>query len=70
MIVQLSLVPRASHCPVFHCLQYAKAEGGGLVPFIMSDVSVYLGRRRGEGPPLKNKLEALSCSFLPQALEF
>ena len=29
------LVPRASHCPVFECLQYSKREGEGLINFIL-----------------------------------
>ena len=51
-----SLVHRPSHRPVFDCMQ--KLRG--------NDVSVYLGRQRGEGVPhRKNELETLSCSFCP-----
>ena len=43
------LIPRPSHLQVFDCLQYAKMEGEILVHFYhMNDVSVYLGRQRGE----------------------
>ena len=38
----------------------------------MNDISVYLGRQRGEGgvPDQKNELEPLSCSFCPKCCGF
>ena len=49
-----NLVPRPSHRPAFDCLQYAKTEGGrpGII-YHVNDVSVYLGRQRGEGSPVE-----------------
>ena len=49
-ITRVSLVPRPSQSPVFGCLEYAKMEGGrpGII-YHVNDVSVYLGRQRGEG---------------------
>ena len=44
-----TLVPRSSHRPVFDSLQYAKNGGGRPGIFYhVNDVSVYLGRQRGE----------------------
>ena len=50
----ISLVPGPSHHPVFDRLQYAKTEGGrpGLFCHV-NDISVYLGRQRGEGSPIE-----------------
>ena len=54
MLSTLSVIPRPSHGPVFDRLQCAKMEREGMVHFITSDVSVYLG----------------ILYFLPQTLEF
>ena len=48
------LVPRPSHHPEFDHLQYAKNGGGRPGPFYhVNDVSVYLGRQRGQGSLIK-----------------
>ena len=45
-----SLIPKPPYRQVFDHSQYAKSEGGGPGPlYHVNDVSVYLGRQRGEG---------------------
>ena len=54
-LVCLQVYPhtRPSHHPVFDCLQYAKT-GERPGPFYhVNDISVYLGRQRGEGSPIE-----------------
>ena len=70
-----SLVPRPSHCLAFDCLQYAKAEGEGLVHFITRITSVstvYLGclPRQIEGGRGSQSKDEAWMQFLSQALEF
>ena len=43
LLSHCSLIPRPSHCPVFDCLQYAKAEGEGLVQTLFYHVNDILG---------------------------
>ena len=64
-----SFVPRSSHHPVFDHLQKWRRRPG---PFYhMNDVSVYLGRQGGPGPPLEELpfVHTFFC-FEPEAVCF